>query len=70
MSGPKKTSDKPGSNYEEEIPKDREPVDHRTVKQPEDEVYTKDEPHYKDPATQRENDEQPVNPIKDPPKDA
>ncbi len=69
MSEQKKTSDKPGSNYENPIQKDREPVDYKTVKQPEDKVYTKEEPHYKNPAKQRENDEQPVNPVKDPPKE-
>ncbi|MBC7416637.1 MAG: hypothetical protein H7325_00590 [Pedobacter sp.] len=68
MSGPKKTSDKPGSTYENELPKDREPTDYKTVKKPEDTHYTKEEPHYKDPAKQRENDEQPVNPIKEAPK--
>lgn len=69
MNGPKKTSDKPGSNYQKAVPKDRKPQDHKTVKQPEDKNYTKEEPHYKDPAKQRETDEQPVNPIKDPPKE-
>ncbi|MET4080104.1 hypothetical protein ABIB40_000044 [Pedobacter sp. UYP30] len=69
MTEPKKISDKPGSNYQEEHPKDSEPTDHKTVKKPEDKVYTKDEPHYKNPAKQRENDEQPVHSIKDPPKE-
>lgn len=69
MNESKKTSDKPGSNYQHSIPKDKEPTDHKTVKKPEDKVYSKDEPHYEDPAKQRETDEQPVHPIKDAPKE-
>lgn len=60
---------KAGSNYKEEVPSSQEPTDHKTVKKPEDKVYTKDEPHYENPAERRENDEQPVHSIKDAPKE-
>lgn len=68
MSGPKVTSDKPGSNYQEEVPKGREPVDHKTVRKPNDSTPNKD-PKTNNPAEQRENEEQPVNPIKEAPKE-
>lgn len=69
MSESKKISDSLRSNHQENHPSDKEPTDHKTVKKEEDKIYTKDEPHYKDPAKQRENDEQPVHPVKDPPKE-
>lgn len=68
MSGPKKTSDQPGSNYKEEVPKGRNPVDNQTVRKPNDSKPNK--PVKTDePAKQRENDEQPVHPIKEAPKE-
>ena len=68
MSGPKVKSDKPGSNYEKEIPKGREPVDHKTVRKPNDSLPNKP-PKAKNPAQQREQEEQPVHPIKKAPKE-
>ncbi len=68
MSGPKKTSDKPGSNYQEEVPKGREPVDHKTIRKPNDSIPNKP-PRTNHPAEQRENEEQPVYPIKEAPKE-
>ncbi len=60
----KKKSDKPGSNYEEEIPKDKVPEGDKAVKKPEDLDYQKEEADFKNPAKQREEGEQPVHPIK------
>jgi hypothetical protein len=68
MSGPKEKSKQPGSNYEEEVPKGREPVDHKTVREPGDSVPNK-EPKTKNPAKQRELEEQPVHSIKKAPKE-
>ena len=68
MSGPKSKSEKPGSNYEEEVPKGREPVDHKTVRKPNDSVPNL-EPKSKNPAKTRELEEQPVHPIKKEPKE-
>ncbi|WP_069661259.1 hypothetical protein [Arcticibacter eurypsychrophilus] len=42
--------------------------DDKAVIQPKDQIYTKDDPEFKDPAKTRETAEQPVNPIKNPPK--
>ena len=67
MSGPKVKSNKPGSNYQEEVPKGREPVDHKTVRKENDSVPNKPV-RTNDPAQQRENEEQPVHPIKKAPK--
>jgi len=68
MSGPKITNDNPGSNYQEEVPKGREPVDHKTVRKPNDSLPNK--PSKTDnPAKKRENEEQPVHPIKKAPKE-
>ena len=68
MSGPKITNDNPGSNYQEEVPKGREPVDHKTVRKPNDSLPNK--PSKTDnPAKERENEEQPVHPIKKAPKE-
>jgi len=64
MSGPKEKSNQPGSNYEKEIPKGREPLDHKTVKKAEDQDYNKEEANFKNPAKKRELSEQPVHPIK------
>lgn len=42
--------------------------DDKAVVHSEDLEYTKDKPEYKDPAKTKERSEQPVNPIKNPPK--
>lgn len=68
MSGPKETSNKPGSNYQEEVPKGREPVDHKTVRKANDSIPNKP-PKTNNPAQQRETEEQPVHPIKKAPKE-
>jgi len=65
---PKKKNEKPSSNFEETIPKDKVDKGDKAVKKPEDKDYTKDNPDFKNPAKQREQDEQPVNPVKTPPK--
>jgi len=59
---PKRKNEKPSSNFEELIPD----VDqgNKAVKKPEDKDYTKDEPHFKDPAKKREREEQPVESVK------
>lgn len=68
MSGPKVKSNNPGSNYEEEVPKGRMPVDNKTVRKPND--STPNMPSKTDnPAKQRENEEQPVHSIKKAPKE-
>ena len=43
--------------------------ENKAVIQPEDQEYTQDNPEFKDPAKTKETSEQPVNPIKNPPKD-
>ena len=43
--------------------------DDKAVVKPEDKVYTKDNPSFDDPAMRREQNEQPVNPVKNPPKE-
>lgn len=68
-SEPKKKSDKPGSNYLEEVPKDKVPTGDKAVKQPEDQDYNKEEARFKNPAKQREQSEQPVHPVKKAPKE-
>ncbi|MDN3586478.1 hypothetical protein QWY86_07375 [Pedobacter aquatilis] len=68
MSGRKEKSDKPGSNYEEEVPKGREPIDNKTVRKPNDSSPQKPA-KTQNPAKQRENEEQPVHPIKKAPKE-
>lgn len=68
-SEPKKKSDKPGSNYLEEIPKDKVPTGDKAVKQPEDKDYNEEEAQFKNPAKQREQSEQPVHPVKKAPKE-
>ncbi len=66
----KKKSDKPSSNYEEEIPKDKVPEGDKVVKKPEDQDYRKEEAQFKNPAKEREEGEQPVHPIKKAPKES
>jgi hypothetical protein len=63
----KEKSEKPSSNFQEEAPAGKTPSSGHAVKQPEDKEYTKDEPEVKDMAERKENQEQPVNPIKTPP---
>ena len=62
----KEKNKKPSSNFEETKPK-VDPGD-KAVKKPEDKDYTEDEPEFKNPAKQREREEQPVDPIKKAPK--
>ncbi len=64
---PKEKNERPSSNFQEEAPKGKVPSGDHVVKQPEDKDYTKDEPDFKDIAKRKENQEQPVNPIKTPP---
>lgn len=59
---PKRKNEKPSSNFEELIP-DVDQGD-KAVKKSEDKDYTKDEPHFKDPAKKREREEQPVESVK------
>ncbi|HMI05797.1 MAG TPA: hypothetical protein VK541_25145 [Pedobacter sp.] len=68
-SAPKKKNDKPSSNFREEIPKEKVPAGDKAVKKPEDESYNAEEAHFKNPAKQREQSEQPVHPVKKAPKD-
>lgn len=65
---PKKKSEKPGSNFEEPTPKGKVDQGGKVVKKPEDKDYTQENPDFKDPAKQREREEQPVDPIKQAPK--
>jgi ABC-type uncharacterized transport system involved in gliding motility auxiliary subunit len=66
-SAAKEKNERPSSNFQEEAPKGKVPSGDHAVKQPEDEDYTKEEPDFKDIAERKENQEQPVNPIKTPP---
>lgn len=68
-SEPKKKNEKPGSNFKEELPKGGVPAGDKAVKKPEDEVYTGEEPDFRNPAKQREQSEQPVHPVKKAPED-
>lgn len=67
-SEPKKKSESPASNYQEEIPKDKVPAGDKAVKKPEDEDYNREEADFKNPAKKREEEEQPVHPVKNAPK--
>jgi len=67
-SAPKEKSKKPGSNYQEETPKGKVPSGNKAVKKPEDKDYTKDQANFKNIAQKREKEEQPVHPVKTPPK--
>jgi len=64
----KKKNEKPSSNFQEPTPKGKVDEGNKAVKKPEDKDYTEDNPDFKDPAKQREREEQPVDPIKTPPK--
>ncbi|HKG05888.1 MAG TPA: hypothetical protein VKB19_05485 [Pedobacter sp.] len=68
-SEPKRKNPKPSSNFKEEIPKGKVPAGDKAVKKVEDEVYNGDEPHFKNPAKEREEGEQPVHSVKKAPKD-
>ncbi|MES2828734.1 MAG: hypothetical protein V4687_11275 [Bacteroidota bacterium] len=68
-SAPKEKNEKPSSNFREETPKGKVPEGDKVVKKPEDKDYNKEEAGFKNPAKRREQDEQPVNPIKTPPND-
>jgi len=65
---PKKKNEKPSSNFQEEAPKGKVPSGDHAVKKPEDKDYTEEEANFKNPAKRRETEEQPVNPVKTPPK--
>ncbi|WP_129716520.1 hypothetical protein [Pedobacter sp. SYP-B3415] len=66
----KQTTDKPGSNYRENIPKDKVDQGEKVVKKPEDKDYDEKDPKFKNPAKTRERSEQPVNPVKKAPDEA
>lgn len=63
----KKTTDKPGSNYQEIVPEGKVDKGNKVVKKAEDKDYDENEPELEGPAS-REGEEQPVNPIKKAPK--
>ncbi len=63
-----KKNEKPSSNFKEIVPEGKVDKGNKAVKKPEDKDYTKEEPHFKNPAKQREREEQPVDPIKKAPK--
>lgn len=63
----KKKNESPGSNYREEVPKGKVPSGDKVVKQAEDKEYHKEEADFKNPAKKREESEQPVHPVKQPP---
>jgi len=66
---PKKKNESPGSNYKEEIPKDKVPAGDKALKKPEDKDYNREEANFKNPAKKREEGEQPVHPIKKEPEE-
>ena len=66
---PKKKNEEPGSNYREEIPKEKVPEGDKAVKKPEDKDYQQEDAQFKNPAKQREQSEQPVHPVKKAPKE-
>lgn len=66
---PKRKSEKPGSNFREDIPKDKVPAGNKAVIKPEDKDYNREEAPFKNPAKKREESEQPVHPIKKAPKE-
>lgn len=68
-SEPKKKNESPGSNYREDIPKDKVPAGDKAVKKAEDKTYKRENADFKNPAKKREESEQPVHPIKKAPKD-
>jgi len=64
----KDKNEKPSSNFQEETPKGKVPSGDHAVKKPEDKDYNEEEADFKNPAKKRETEEQPVNPVKTPPK--
>lgn len=64
-----KKNDTPGSNFQEPQPKGTVPEGDHVVKQPEDKLYVKksSDSTYPEPAEYKENSEQPVHSIKNPP---
>jgi hypothetical protein len=66
-SEPKKKNENPSSNFQEEIPEGKVPAGNKAVKKPEDKDYTREEADFNNMASRKENDEQPVDPIKTPP---
>lgn len=63
----KEKNESPSSNFQEEAPKGKVPSGDHAVKHPEDEKYKKTEPDFEHVAERKENQEQPVDPIKTPP---
>jgi len=65
---------KPANNPDKPSPADT-PTDrpndegHKSVVKRQDKIYHADEPEQQDVAKKHENEEQPVNPVKSPPKD-
>ena len=66
-SEPKKKNDKPSSNFREELPQGGVPAGNKVVKKTVDKDYRREEAEFKNPAKKREQGEQPVHPIKNPP---
>ena len=64
---PKKTNERPDSNYQEEITKDGTPSADHAVLKPEDKDYNAENADMSGAAKRKGTDEQPVNPIKTPP---
>ncbi|PST81909.1 hypothetical protein C7T94_17090 [Pedobacter yulinensis] len=64
----KKTTDKPGSNFEEIVPEGKVDKGDKVVKKPEDKDYDGKEPKFDSSAKSHERGEQPVDPIKKAPK--
>lgn len=64
---PKKTNERPESNFQEELPRDGVPSGNHAVVQPEDKDYNAENADMSGPAARKGTDEQPVNPIKTPP---
>jgi hypothetical protein len=65
----KKTNESPSSNFQEETPEGGVPKGGKAVKKEEDKDYTEDDVNFEDAAQRKETGEQPVDPIKTPPKD-
>ncbi len=64
---PKKTNERPDSNYQEEITKDGAPSSDNAVLKPEDKDYHAENADMSAAAKRKGTDEQPVNPVKTPP---
>jgi hypothetical protein len=64
---PKEKNERPSSNFQEEAPKGKVPSGDHAVVPPEDKMYDKEDADFGDVAKRKENQEQPVNPIKTPP---